>query len=293
MRLMRLLLILACVLTTASIIAALRHKAKNTGGNHVAVAGPAVPGSTTIAAAGSSRRTYPYSVIPGGAHDRGELQAAIRTDALVREHYRDFAVAWARVVVLQEDRHRYVSFRMSGRIFWTAKRLLIPKGETLLTDGIHYARTRCGNRLSDKAEPETTPFEPDLKVLNLSSISPEPSRTLPRLESPAIPVEALQVSEVPFAANRFAPLSSPELSPPEFYSAGPGLAPPYFAVLPPLSSVPAGSGFTPDTPLNIVTPDPVLPADVPEPGALYLLGLAGVIALCVVPRNHRSLRSRS
>ncbi|HEY7391314.1 MAG TPA: PEP-CTERM sorting domain-containing protein [Bryobacteraceae bacterium] len=280
MRLMRQLLSLACVLTTASIIVALRHKAKNTIGNHVAVPGVAVPGSGGIAAARPSRRMYPYSVIPGGAHDRRELRTSIGSDALVREHYRDFALDRVRVVVLQEGRREYVSFRMAGQIFWTKKPLLIPKGETLLTDGIHYARTRCGNRLSETAQARTTPFEPDPKVLNSSSTGAGTSETPPRAEAFDAPDVILEIPDLlpptsQFTPVRLADLNLGDLSLLQPYSAAPGLAAPYFSGGSPLQP---GTAFEPGTPF-ISTPEPVLPADVPEPATLFLLGLAGIFAL--------------
>jgi len=223
-------------------------------------------------------------VIPGGAYDRRELRTAIRSDTLVREHYRDFGLDRVRGVVLQEGRREYVSFRMAGQIFWTKKPLLIPKGEALLTDGIHYARTRCGNRLSDTPQAKTTPFEPDPEVLNSSSTRAGASDT-PRAETAAAPDVILEIPDLLLPTNQFTPvrladLRLGDLSLLQPYSAAPVLAAPYFSGGSPLQP---GAGFEPGTPPNIIsTPEPVLP--VPEPATLYLLGLAGIVALWASPR---------
>ena len=75
---------------------------------------------------------------------------------------------WVRVT---EDRYAYVSFRQNGRFFWTRKRLLIPRGEILLTDGEHYVRTRCGNLLSEHGQRSTTPFKEPTHALSTPALT--------------------------------------------------------------------------------------------------------------------------
>jgi hypothetical protein len=99
---------------------------------------PATQGPTSLVRA--LRPNYPYSVIPGGAYSQGELQYAHGKDTLVRSHYSDFDVKNAKLVNLTEDRFQYVSYRLKDQIYWTKRKLRIPKGELLLTDGVHYAR---------------------------------------------------------------------------------------------------------------------------------------------------------
>jgi hypothetical protein len=103
---------------------------------------------------------YPYSVIPGGVYSAGELQRAIKTDPSLREHYAGFDLRNARLVRLTEDHYGYVSYRLKNQIFWTHRRLKLPKGEVLLSDGAKYVRCRCGNRISEKAEVKIAPAEP-------------------------------------------------------------------------------------------------------------------------------------
>jgi hypothetical protein len=97
----------------------------------------------------SLRPIYPYSVIPGGVFSQGELKARLQADSVARQHYAEFDVEHARLVSLTQDRFQYVSYRVHDKVFWTRKQLRIPRGEILLTDGKKFARTRCGNLLSE------------------------------------------------------------------------------------------------------------------------------------------------
>jgi len=111
-----------------------------------------------------ARHLYPYSVIPGGVESGGELQNAIRNDPVVARHYADFDMARTRIISSDRERMVYVSYRMDGRIFWTNRALRLPKGEALITDGIHEARTRCGNQISETAQGPVSEQQPALTV---------------------------------------------------------------------------------------------------------------------------------
>lgn len=120
----------------------------------------------------SLRPVYPYSVIPGGVYAAGELKAAVQKDNAVRDHYAGFNTGQVQFVTLGCDCYRYVSFRQGNQIYWTRKKLRIPKGEVLFTDGVNYARTRCGNRLADQPDlGRISILEPPAEVL-----SPPPFR---------------------------------------------------------------------------------------------------------------------
>lgn len=54
-----------------------------------------------------------------------------------------------------------VSFRVRDQIYWTRKKVRLPKGERVITDGVHYSRVRCGNRISEVPQPTTTPEVPE------------------------------------------------------------------------------------------------------------------------------------
>lgn len=94
------------------------------------------------------RKIYPFSVIPGGAYSSEELALARRVDRVVATHYADFAASNVTVRSLPNNEFLYVSYRKADRVYWTTDKHRIPKGESLLSDGKHLARTRCGNRLS-------------------------------------------------------------------------------------------------------------------------------------------------
>jgi len=110
----------------------------------------------------SPRDLYPYSVIPGGVESASELQTAVRNDPVVARHYADFDLAKTRTISLDRDRLVYVSYRIGGEIFWTNRALRLHKGETLITDGAHEARTRCGNRISETAQAPLSAQQPAL-----------------------------------------------------------------------------------------------------------------------------------
>jgi hypothetical protein len=157
----------------------------------------------------SLRPNYPYSVIPGGVYSPAELRAAIQKDLLVRQHYAGFNFHSVQLVKLTTDQYQYASFRLKNRIFWTYKKLLIPKGEILVTDGTNYARTRCGNRLSDVPKGDTTIFQPSERLLSLPPFSPELLPQLPLAEVRPTPESLLLPFQAPRAALFFPTAAAP------------------------------------------------------------------------------------
>jgi hypothetical protein len=111
------------------------------------------------------RKIYPYSVVPGGFHDAGELRRAAAHDAVVWLHYARFQYEHARLMRATEARAVYLSYRLRNRIFWTRKKFRLHPGELLLTDGAITARTRCGNQVSETPKPEVSEEEPAEDVL--------------------------------------------------------------------------------------------------------------------------------
>lgn len=231
----------------------------------------------------SPRRRYPYSVIPGGAYNRAELRNAATNDPLVRDHYRDFALTRTRLVILRQNRRQYVSYRIAGQIFWTKKRLLIPKGEMLLTDGIHYARTRCGNRLSDKPQNEISFFEPTEAVLESDPSRVEVTQAASQIRQTSKPhTGPREIKTVVPVGNAGALMSSangpalPEglvVSPfPRDYITSPVVTP----------AIPLANGKSLITPLEVALSPPAEPAVVPEPSTLYLFGFAGISSLAAL-----------
>jgi hypothetical protein len=188
------------------------------------------------------RAVYPYSVIPGGVHSREELAASISSDPVVAAHYADFKVSQARIAKAKETQFVYVSYRMRDKIFWTSKKVKVPQGETLITDGQGSARTRCGNMVS------AVPLKP---------VSDEE----PMVEAFEIPMTA-ELKQPPELEPSYQPtLQLREFSPLEFIPTQPSILPYYYRPL-----------FVVRPPEDVV---------VPEPGALSLLivGLASFFAV--------------
>jgi len=123
-------------------------------------------GALLAARAGNSRRSvYPYSVIAGGVRNKTELQAALRHDPVAAAHYAGFRTSSARVVRIVAARRVYVSYRLGDHVYWTRNRVTLRVGETLLSDGRHLARARCGNRVSETPGP-SSPLEPPAEVFD-------------------------------------------------------------------------------------------------------------------------------
>jgi hypothetical protein len=106
------------------------------------------------------RVVYPYSVIPGGIQTADDLREVSEHDRLVGSHFAGFDFRNARIVELDQPKLVYLSYRMSGQVFWTAKRISLHKGEKLITDGKMTARTRCANQVSETPQPAVSPAEP-------------------------------------------------------------------------------------------------------------------------------------
>jgi hypothetical protein len=115
----------------------------------------------------SRRPVYPYSIIPGGIASVAALRSALAHDPVAAAHYAAFDLATARVVQVQEARSVYVSYRKGDDVFWTSKKLRLVVGETLITDGQHISRTRCGNQISDEPRmPVSLAGDPEPQTLD-------------------------------------------------------------------------------------------------------------------------------
>jgi len=115
----------------------------------VATPAPAVLRTAAQVRTKKTRRVYPYSIVPSGVLNRQELTHAVVVDKVVAEHYAAFEADKATVRTVTKPRGVYVSYRKGDKVFWTAKKLQLAEGETLLSDGQNEIRTRCGNRISD------------------------------------------------------------------------------------------------------------------------------------------------
>jgi len=203
------------------------------------------------------RPLYPYSIIPGGARSREELLRAIQNDPVVARHYADFKVAGTRVIRLERAELMYVSYRIGNNVFWTKTPLLLPAGETLLTDGKNTARTRCGNRLSATPVAPVLPNQPRPEAMDAApDLTPFATARRPELSMLAPPIALIPAPTQPLIPPTLAPNApiDPLLEP---------LPPVYWPIV---------GGGDPGTP-GVPGGPPVLPPPVatPEPGTFILL----------------------
>ena len=222
------------------------------------------------------RAYYPYSVIPGGAKNAAELRSAVAHDGVVASHYSDFELGNTHVMRLSEARAVFVSYRVGNRIFWTKNRMTLPAGETVLTDGAHMARTRCGNRLSE------IPGEPVLMA--------EPSPEAMELPAGGGPLAVLVAPpEVPLVPPPTTGIVVPESSP------GAIFIPPIVPIYPTSGGpFPPGTPTTPTPPTGPPPagpppppPPPPPPVSAPEPSSVLIL-TAGLASLWIFRRKRRA-----
>jgi hypothetical protein len=213
------------------------------------------------------RRLYPYSVIPGGVESAQELRNAVIHDPVVARHYADFDVSRARIIRLKQAREVYVSYRMGDHIFWTKKRLRLRKGETVITDGEHEARTRCGNRLSESPSEPVSSKEPSTKAMEAVPAS-----------EPLADVGPLPIFPFSISLTLTPPMSASPTNP----TGGEIDDPPVYPIV--------GGGPRSDPPL----PLPTSPVATPEPGTLLLLaeGLAAVSAASGLARSGKRRKTK-
>jgi len=130
---------------------------------------PAEP--TAVSTAGSER----YYVIRGGIHSKAGLVKVLASDPVVAKHYANFKLAKFHFVRLQHGREAYVSYRIGDMIFWTNHKIPLYAGEMLATDGTHFARARCGNRVSAVPRKPTSDFQPSNLALGAPDIHLTPA----------------------------------------------------------------------------------------------------------------------
>jgi hypothetical protein len=125
-------------------------------------------------------------------------------------------------------------------VYWTTRKVKIPQGEMLVTDGTDSARARCGNRVSAVPLEPVSEEEPAVEVFE--------TPVLARVEAPdiEIPPSGLEFQDIP-TLQPYIPIQRPTILP--FYY----------------------------RPLFVVRPNDVV---VPEPATLSLLsiGLAAFLA---------------
>jgi hypothetical protein len=209
-----------------------------------------------------SRPLFPYSVIPGGVENEGELRRAIENDPVIATHYQRFNLARSRVIRVDHERAVYVSYRLDSHIYWTNRKLWLAKGESLITDGETTARTRCGNQISEVPVGPTSPVEPTVEALEKPEDPPLLTETGLPFELPLGPPPASDIAVIGHQGGIFIPPIFP------IYFGNPGSNP--------------GIPVSPPPP-----PPPPLPTQVPEPDTLLLISV-GLSSVWMLRRKRKS-----
>ena len=168
---------------------------------------------STILVERPPRKVYLYSVIPGGVDSAEELATRLNANPVAARHYADFKVDRAVLVYARFDQQKaYVSYRKKDEIFWTRKRVHVDNSEILLTDGKGFARTRCGNRLSETPQKPTQATEPaEEALLYVPTFTSDRLIRLPAdwEDAPPLPVRSAFVLPAPGAILPFEEIVRP------------------------------------------------------------------------------------
>lgn len=212
------------------------------------------------------RRTYQYSIVPGGVFSQSEYDEARGKDKIVASHYADLGRE-VRLEQVEHDVPVYVSYRKGLHVFWTSRRHTIQRGEFVLADGHgNWVRARCGNRLSRvPRQPTEKGDEPPMAALELPEFPVgRDSRPFLFVPEPEIPSQS-----TPEVSSNEPPLI------PDLPSEGPTTSILPLGILPTVIA----PGLSPQqaataAPVFIPPPPPVA---VPEPKTLLLLALATLV----------------
>ena len=213
----------------------------------------------------SQRPIFPYSIVPGGVRDAHELQSAVAGDSVVARHYSDFRIIQAHTLRLNRPLEMYVSYRKNNQVYWTKNRMLIPAGETLISDGENLARVRCANRLSPIAAKPVAASEPTTEELSDPTF-------VPPLLAQLLPGEGSEF--FPSGPNGGIPPSPLAANSPGGTSNTPGSP-----VLPPILG-PGVPPLVPNTPVGPPpnNPAPPPPVSTPEPSSFWMLATGVALA---------------
>ena len=229
---------------------------------------------------GLSAKEFPYSVVRGGVHNAKEAQLATTDDGVVKLHYAGIDTRRLEAAAFKTNVLRYVSYRVSDQIYWTAKQVTIRAGEPVLCDGRNFIRARCGNRISEHPMQPTRQNGPsedelDTPVAELPAPSVTDTLTAALLNETFLLKQPSEEATTPTTIDRWGPpggLSTPgrpvasTVGPPVVWGVLPPgpIAPPGPPVGPPVGP-PEGPPVAPPVSPPVAPPvgPPVVPPEVP------------------------------
>jgi hypothetical protein len=236
--------------------------------SHLASSPPPVIYEIAMVLEQTTRKVYPYSLVPGGALNLEEARQAMN-DPAIKVNYANVDFARLKQVKLTENLSGYVSYRWGEKIYWTSKKLTLRAGETVFTDGVHLVRGRCLNGYSATPMLPIRPTEPTEKVLDTLVEMPVMAYSFPKL-----PVETPELPPPPGELTPIVPVLPPPsaLTPGE---TGGGFFFPLIPIIPPIHRHPGSPTSGPLPP----GPPPVVVVVTPEPKLQWLLaGLFLILA---------------
>ncbi|RMF92799.1 MAG: hypothetical protein D6736_02805, partial [Nitrospinota bacterium] len=100
-----------------------------------------------------------------------DFRKLVLQDKLLRVYYSRFRWQQARLVTLNAPRLAYVSYQKDGQIARTRKKIRLPQGDTIITDGIIQVRTYCCNEVIEEV---AAPEPPDPSTGTVTQAPPSP-----------------------------------------------------------------------------------------------------------------------
>jgi hypothetical protein len=144
-----------------------------------------------------------------------DFSQIVLQDPRLRAYYGDFNWEKARLVTLAQPQLVYVSYQKHGAIARTRKKLRLPQGDTLITDGVITARTYCCNEIFEVVEAPSLHTAEAVSPPTPQSLLTTPPGGSPAILSPPAPgkVTGPPVASDPWSEDGLLPAADPPLPP--------------------------------------------------------------------------------
>ncbi|MEW6440635.1 MAG: PEP-CTERM sorting domain-containing protein [bacterium] len=232
---------------------------------------PALPGAQDQAAEGSGARPW-YGLCPEGrVKSVRDFQDEVLADPMLRTYYDGFDWNAAQLIRLEAPVEAYLSYKKNGRIVRTKRKMSLPAGDAIITDGRTWVRAYCCNEAV--VENPEAPAAADLSAVSVQPAADQPADAEALLGGSGEPVGPETVL-LDSAGAEPAPVTYLEPSVASFYNqVAPHSSPTGPMIVPSRSREPDPD--PPEPPVPPLPPGPPPTAPIPEPATLQLL-MAGL-----------------